>query len=850
MNNPLNIKKKFNEEKEILFSGSVIKTEGFKFCEDYTKTVEKYLFQIFNGFNVNFAIVAGGSFCRRELAPYSDIDILFICENENIDGNIISSIVTSCWDAGIEISHTVRFFSDIHTFLNNDLHAFTQFLETRFLYGSNSVYNNWINELTSSVIDKDLLIEKFIEDYSFRHFKYGNSPKIVEPNIKFTAGGLRDFHLVEWIYSLLNNLSITYITESSHTLHFINLLISNKTINDMAGERLRESYDFILRVRNIMHAESKRKNDRLEFFIQEKIAKHFDSTDEGWQIFMKKYFYYSNILYRFSKTMIKGFKEQIENTVSDLLLIELDEDFYIKGVVISVKDEAVLDLSKTLKAFYYRGLHSARFNENLRSRIIESVINSDDFLARDGKSAIIFREILNLPKNVGKTLSTMNEIGVLGAFIPEFADLVGFFQPGVYHCFTADEHTLVALNNLEKLETDKGRLGKIYRSLKRRDLIFLAVLFHDIGKPIDVTGHEIVGAEIAGTVMNRFGFENNETEIVQFLVRNHLTMEQVAFRRNLNDPETLNNFAELFPTLVSLDLLYLLTFADLSAVNPAVWTQWKADLLHELYSKTYNMLENRLSAFEVLNEESKKMFDTSLFPNDDIVYSHIDSVNDPEYLQHYSEEEISKHAEEIDNGSNLSVFFKENSGFTNISILTKDSESLLSKLCGALSINDLNIHGAKIFTRSDGMVIDSFNVTDFISGEVVSKEKFNSIQNTITDAINGELNFETEINKARNRWKRIENRIFKRRGKVKVEFEKHDKYTIIDVYSPDRLGLLYQITKKLTQLNLSVYLAKISTQGDMVVDAFYVLNSDGKKADEGDYELIKTELFNSIQEFL
>jgi [protein-PII] uridylyltransferase len=444
----------------------------------------------------------------------------------------------------------------------------------------------------------------------------------------------------------------------------------------------------------------------------------------------------------------------------------------------------------------------------------------------------------------------MNELGVLSAFLTEFKDLVGFFQPGVYHCYTADEHTIIALSNLEKLKDESTQLGKIFYEIERRDLLYLGVLFHDIAKPITVSGHEIIGAEIASSVMERLGYEQEEINLVRFLVRHHLTMEQVAFRRNLNDPVTLDQFAANVPSVEALDMLYLLTFADLSAVSPVVWTQWKSDLLFELYRKTKVMLEDRLSGEQLIYADSLEVINEKVKGADSSLREHLEAFDDLTYLQQFSEEEINAHAEEIARGDDTIVFFKEEGEFTNITVITEDNEAVLAKLCGALSINDLNIHDARIFTRKDGIIIDNFNVTDFRSHKKIEPERYDKIKEDVIASLNNQLSINKEFKRIRSKWWRIEDKLFSRKGNVKVLFEKHQKYTIIDIFSPDRLGLLYQITRKLFDLGLSIYFAKISTKGDDVVDSFYVLTQAGRKISPNNFELIKKELSETIEQML
>jgi len=852
----IKIKKEFNEDKEVLFQDPILQKEGYKLSRAYSLLVEEYIVKILGNSVSGFAVASSGSFSRRELSPFSDIDLMIIVKNFEESEVDIKRIVRVLWDCGIEVSHTIRDFEDIERFLTEDLHSFTQFFETRYLLGSNSLYTQW-SEKVFSLIDDDVivkLLKDYFQDIQDRYDKYGDSPKVLEPNVKNTAGGLRDLQAVEWMFILKNKIFLNKQSEITQAENFFQILEESNFTTKIECSRLNKSYKMLLTVRNLLHITSKQKTDRFEFNSQIKVAKIFNYTKENFNLFMKEYFEATTIINRFCKTMVKRFNEEISNPIPDALFIDIDDDYKIKNKVISFCGEPPLTLSTILRAFYYRGLHSASFDENLRSLIIQNIEKYKNTSLDEMESSVFFREILRLPKNVGSTLSVMNELCVLGTFLPEFKDLEGFLQHGVYHCYTADEHTLMAIQNLEKLENETTHLAKLYNSLKSKEILFLSLLFHDIAKPIDISGHEIIGAEMASSIAQRLGYSDSEIEQVRFLVLSHLLMEQVAFRRNLNDPETLNNFSSKFSSTEDLDLLYLLTYADLSAVNSAVWTSWKAELLYELYRKAKSMLEDRISgeellmsAIEIIPREISKYSEEISEHN---VKEHIESMTDITYTQQFSEEEIARHVEEIERGEKVSVIFKELADFTNITVITQDSPSLLSKICGVLSINDANIHDAKIFTRKDGIVIDTFNVTDFRSGNILEPEKYPKIENDLKLVIDGILQLGLEFKKLKNRWWRIENKFFKRSGKVKIVFEEHDKYTIIDVFSPDRLGFLYQITSKMSELGLYILFAKIATKGDDIVDAFYILDRNGNKVSESDKELIIQELTDSIQQML
>lgn len=852
MSATLTAKKEFIKNREAIFKNRDLWVDAFKFSMSYSLLVEEYIRELAGPKKYKFAITSAGSFSRRELSPFSDIDIIFVTESTEDHVEDIAELVKKFWDNGIEASHTVREFSDIKKYIKNDLHTFTQFFEMRLLLGSESTYNEWNNRLFDSITDKveAALIKGLATDISDRYTKYGASPKMLEPNIKLSAGGLRDFQAIEWMYILKNRTLLNKQIEMTQAEIFVGRLKEQNLVNVKESNQLLESYKFLLGVRNLLHVLAKQKNDRFEFTFQEKVSEILLNRKNSISPFMKEYFNAANNVYRFTKFNTKKYNQEFVNPIPDKLGIELDDNFTIKGKVIYFTGEEELTLSDILRAFYYCGSQTATLDDKLTTSILATVDKVSGKSVEQAESSVFFREILKLPKNVGQTLSLMNELGVLGAFMSEWKDLEGFMQHGVYHCYTADEHTLITIQNLEKLEKDKSPLGKIFNQLKNKEILYLALLFHDIAKPINIAGHEIIGSEMASAIMQRLGYEEEEIDRVSFLVKNHLLMEQVAFRRNLNDPETLNNFSSKFTSLEDIDLLYLITYADLSAVNEAVWTSWKSDLLSELFMKTKSMLEEQISGEEFLVSNTyiipKEISKHSPAISEEHVQEHIDSINDIAYAHHFSDEEIARHIEEIQSGSNVSALFKEINGYTNITVITKDFPSLLSKLCGVLSINDLNIHDAKIFTRKDGIVIDTFNVTDFRSHNKVNKDRYSKIENNLDAVVSGLLKLNAEIARMKNRWWRIENKFFKKSGKVKVVFEKQEKYTIIDIYSPDRLGFLYQVTSKMNELGLMIYFAKISTRGDDIVDSFYVLDRTEKKISINDYQLIKSELMKTI----
>ncbi len=847
------MKRNFKEEKQKLLDSFSFSTNGLEFSLQFSLLVEQFIQEIANTLHLSFAIVSSGSFSRRELSPYSDIDIMFIvpsleeCEDE------IKSLITGFWDQGIEVSHTVRMLSDIERFSTSDLHSFTQFFETRFLAGNEEFYHVFrMKVLTEIQTDlKDKLLDQFIDDTASRYAKYGNSSKMIEPNVKNTAGGLRDLHIVEWLYTLISRRLIVSSEEVSQSEIFIKILAAEEYFPVKECERLLNSYSFVLGVRNILHVIHKSKHDRLEFQDQIKVA---EITGYGTDYirFMKDYFRSATIIFRIRKSFIKQNRRHLYEAIPDTLSIDLDENFALRGETIVYKDDELLPIADIMKCFYFRAEHVATFDANLGSIIIDSIDQGTAF--NKAVTTMYFRRLLRLPKDVGKTLGVMNELGFLSTLLPEFTDLQGYIQHGVYHAYTADEHTMVAIENMEELQYDEGPLGRTFLSITDRESLILALIFHDVAKPIDIEGHAVLGADIAESVMIRFGYPQEMIERVKFLVANHLFMAKIAFHRNLNNPETLNNFIEVVNEPQLLDMLYIITYADMSAVNPQLWTKWKGDLLNELFRKAKAMLEERITGEQLLISEINivpgEVSKYSRFVSEKNVVDHISSIDDAGYTSHFSDREIARHIEEILLGNPISTIFNDLDNFTSLTIITKDRASLLAKLTGALLINDVNIHDAKIFTRKDGIVIDNFTVSDFRTHKKIDSTRYEKIEHDLLSALEDMLQINTEMKRLKSRWWRLENKLFKRQSPVRIKFEQQSAYTIIDIHSPDRLGFLYTVTQKLTELGMSIYFAKIHTQGDEVVDSFYVLTAEGKPIQKDSYEFIRGELTAAVEQIL
>ncbi len=801
----------------------------------------------------DLSIAAIGSFSRMEVSPYSDIDIVFVTNSIEDRKDYISKTIQNLWDSGINVSHSVRTFKQLFEIAESDLISFTQLMEMRFITGSQTLFWKFLDNIKNIINSefKKKLLEAFLTDVDKRHSTYGNSPFLLEPNIKNSKGGIRDLHSAAWIYYTLKNELPNLDKFDTAINYFLIHALNSNELSTTEAKKLFDAYEYLMKIRNGLHILNFNARDRLDFNAQINLARFFypnaSDLDEVAHELMRKYFEATLIL----SSLLDHYYKKAFQTIHPCEIFntyQLDEDFMLCGRIVKCKDKGNLNLVQILKAFLYQHQYLAILSDELEKKIRNGLEYFDGTEILEPEVRRLFKKLFQSSDDFSETLFLMHRLGVLGFLIPEFASLKFYFQPNAYHIYTTDEHTLMAIKNVFKLELDNSQLGEIYRKYENKELLILAILFHDIAKPIALSGHEIIGAQIAENVLQRFGYEEEKIQIVSFLVENHLLMEQTAFRRNLNDTEILNTFRSKFKNIQELDFLYLLTYADLSAVNPSLWTTWKSSLLNELYTKSSRMIEDGITAEELLSPEIEKV-DFSRYPIErDDYLDHIHKIDDVNYLYTFSEEEIATHINEIKKGKVLSILQNNSEDFTQVTIITRDEKGLLSKICGSISISDCNIHDASIFTRKDGIIIDTFKITDFVTHKPLTNDHFELLAENITRVLLQNFDLEKAFEEHREKWKRIDNQ---RRAPIEIEikFEEHPVYSIIDIHTSDRIGLLYLITKKLTQLGLIIYFAKIGTKLNGVFDSFYVLDTDYQKIPVYKYDELKKEIFDTLSNF-
>ncbi|MGC8594021.1 MAG: [protein-PII] uridylyltransferase [Candidatus Kryptoniota bacterium] len=811
----------------------------------------------------SLSVIAIGGYGRAELCPHSDIDVMFLVENGVESGFLAQRVMHFLWDVGLNIGHSVRNIEQVLEAYRTDHDSWSSALEYRFVAGKVDLFNRYVEALRDFVshIKDNSYVTSTLAGIEKRHEKYGKSTQLLEPNVKKSAGGLRDLHALLWMYRTLDPDFLSTYTENltePMVVRFLDLLLEKGLINRLQHTHTSEAFDFLLRTRQSLHYQSAGLNDLLDFEIQKKVAAGlgYISGDysRGVESFMRDYYRHARKIYRLNQVLVEKIRAQVEPAGLVNESLELDENYVLEHGKIGFKSGVKLNGVVLFRAFLLKARTGKHFDENVREAIVQNLeLFSEPSFRISKEVASIFRRILESEGKVGFTLKSMNELGVLGRYIPEFGKLIGFFQHNVYHYYTTDEHTLTALENLENVEDEF--LRELLTSVNRKDALYLGVMFHDIAKPISIGKHEIIGVDVAREALIRMGFDEIVDD-VSFLVLNHLKMEQVAFRRNIGDPETVYEFSKLFSNSERLKMLYLLTYADLSAVNPGVWTPWKAQLLQQLYVRTKKIIDESIDREKLsllhdeLKEEKQKLVSQRLPETmSEAVVRHFEGIENDLYLLVFDEGEIANHIVNIEQGfEDVRVSYLNSNENTDVTIIARDAPFQLSRFCAALSSNDANIVDANIFTRKDGIIIDRFKVFDNITKRSLTDGQQKKIEADLKSIIKGTVTPEELFHRHRMRWQRKLKNEMNPNIKVGVNFSETGGFSLIEIYAPDSLGFLYRVTSAISAAGLSIHFAKIATRVDGIVDTFYVLKNDGGLPDRRELEELEKKVLDIVND--
>jgi [protein-PII] uridylyltransferase len=810
------------EEETLIRSAHFCGAGGGEVVQRRTALIDRTLKAIYHSLAETGSLpvlIAVGGYGRGELNPFSDIDILFLCRDEQ-QREQAPRMLYALWDAGLDIAYSVRTIDECIELSRNDTKIRSSLLESRLLAGDPAQYQVYQQQMQAEVFyrkPQSYITEKIAERNATR-LKYGGSLYLREPNIKESAGGLRDFHSAGW-------LAFTRFRVSSFPGLVTQGIITSGQLTTFLRAR-----NFLWHIRNEIHYLSGRKNDQLTFDMQDAAARDFHFRDSAHLLaverFMKLYFLHASIIQEFSRLVTERVLPVQKRSWFDRA--QVIGPFTLAGKTLSPGAEDIVTVRPELfmQAFeLYQSRHAA-FSDRLKHLIITSRFGDEVRTSKD--AARTFLSILDNPDRLFDTLGLMKDLKYLGRYLPEFRAIQALARRDYYHTYTVDEHILMAVRGLEDVWQGRypglSSLYEAFKKLGRRWVLMLAVLLHDLGKAC-LTDHEHRGREIAEGILDRLGIADGDRRRILFLIENHLLMATLSQRRELSDQKVITEFARTVQDVENLNMLYLLTYADLSAVSPTAWSQWKAALLQDLYLRTLSVLEQtggteqkkrQLAAAHVLSlqEAARGSFEPEEIRSfiDAMPVHYLDATSVRKQLYHL---EMFRHL--MKEKLVIRYRHRHDKGYTELTICAYDAYGMFYRTAGTIAAKNLNVLRAQVYTGRNGVMIDTFQITDADGKLIDYDEVWKTITADLRDVLSGER-IPPEPRPSQFL------RAVTATVPASVEFDNaaSDALTIIDIVAKDRVGLLYRITKCLYDLNLDIASAKIVTEGVRVMDSFYV----------------------------
>ncbi len=782
-------------------------------------------------------VMALGGYGRGELHPLSDVDLMVIYDGEMTPyvQRMMQELLYSLWDLGLHVGHSLRSLDDCVAMARTDFPSRTSMQEARFLAGERRLFARFQRVLRENVFRRDFgqFLETTLGERDQRWRKFGASPYIGEPNLKESAGGLRDMHTAMWL------------AEAKFGARSLRELADKGLITPREQAAADAALTFLWRVRNELHFFSGHKNDVLARDLQPRIAKNLgyenDEQSLGVERFMRGYYLHARVIHRVSKRLIARCQEtlsrrgsaerrQRQQALADGLV------FFDGRLHLADGDPAPLRAEPARLMRVFRHLHrlGCELSLDLERAVEDSLHLVDDAFRRSDVVRDPFLDICRAWGRVAQTFSEMHELGLLGRYLPEFGALTCLVQYDAYHKFSADQHSLLGVEHLEALapgqSAESEGAARVFTEIERPELLMLGMLLHDIGKAKG-HGHVAKGIPLVRELTARMGLPPADAAVVEFLVAHHLTMSHVAQRRDIHDPKTVADFVAAVGDPQRLRMLYLLTYADMRAVGPGVLTPWQAQILHELYVRTLEELTggrverpNRRELAERLQAAAKGEVDLQT------VRAHLAMMSD-RYIEMTGVQRMAEHIRMLQDLAESPVatalFHHPDLGSSDLVVVTHDLPGLFALIAGTLAAHGVNIISAQIHTRGDGIAIDTFQVNDPTSEAVTSSALWARVLDGLRAVLTGERSVETLLAE-----RRAAGRAATRpEGPPKIGLDNRlsDAYTVLEVKSPDRVGLLYLITRTLATLGLDIASARIATEIDQAFDTFYVHDREGRR---------------------
>ena len=806
----------------------------------YDITVER-VFPVYNPTaSERICLVATGGFGRGDMAPYSDIDLMFLVPYKRTPWveNVAEYVLYMLWDLGFKVGHATRSEGEAIKLALEDTTICTALLDGRFLFGDQALFVAYEEAFKKKVIAKrgTLFVDEKLSERDARHDRLGDTRYLVEPNLKEGKGGLRDLQTLFWIARFLYG---TYDPKS---------LVAEGLIGKQEAQVFRRAEIFLWAVRCHLHVMAGRASEQLSFDVQRNLAEKLGYKDRvglsGAERFMKHYYLTAKQVGDLTRVFCASLEDRQQKKrifrMSRLAPRRKVGNFLLDGDRLTVLDENDFRAhpERMLEIFAVADQRGCDIHPDALRLISRDLKGINNRVRKDPAANKIFMQILTDQKTPGQAMRRMNEAGVFGRFMPDFGRVVAQMQHDMYHHYTVDEHTIRALELLARIEDgelddDHPLSAMIVKQLVSRRVLHVAVLLHDIAKGRG-GNHSELGADIALKLCPAFGLSEGETELVSWLVRHHLLMSNRAFKRDLNDPKTIEDFGNMVKSPERLKLLLVLTVVDIRAVGPRVWNGWKRQLLTELYHATEDYLSGGHVEIGRADRvaESQKAFSTSMSEwGAGVTDDYIARFRDAYWLSedtdtHKANAELMRRFEA--GAEEFGVALEQMpEGVARVSICTQDRPKLFAMLSGALAESGMNIVGAKIHTTHDGVALDNFTVSAGDEEGIMRAGRADRLNNTIARWLGSKKGRGDAIEPKRLYPDRTQ--VFKFAPSLVFDNKASEAHTVLEINARDRRGLLYDLTRVLGDNKVSILSAHISTFGVRAVDVFYIRELDGRK---------------------
>jgi len=791
-------------------------------------------------------LLAVGGYGRGELCPQSDWDLWFLLKNDADPhtNTAIEHLVYTLWDMNVKLGHAVRTVDETMAYVREDWNTATAGLEARLLCGNGTSYAALQKKIDAFFSRKRKnFVEAKLEEMERRHAQTGGTAFLMEPDIKEGKGGLRDVQTVFWLAKVW------------HGSKDIADLVRQGAISGTEHRHLMQAQDFLWRCRTGLHLEVARASDRLGFEQQIALTERMGYRNEpgrhAVEAFMKDYFRHAGRIARVSGLLTMHFQEELHPQWLTRRK-DIGDGFTLEGKWLGVRDGSIFDEDplRLLRIFHASQTGHRRLSSEALRQVREHVLLIDDEFRASPEACHIFLQILRHPRNVAAALKQMNDTGVLGRFIPEFRHAVGLGQFNNYHAYTVDEHTIRAVgearNMVHRERTERLVLAvDVFKKIERPELLYLALLFHDIAKGLP-GDHSERGEVYAAKVCHRLGLNQDATNLVAWLVRNHLLMAMTSQRSDLSDPAVIERFAGQVGDVERLRYLLLLSIADIAAVGPGVWTNWKGTLLRDIFLATKRYLMGEEDASVSTQERVRIRIESTLKKAEDSEREALAEVLKslpwravlgvpPRHLLCAGRVMIGSGGD-----SGVDVLVDNDRGESLILVLASDRRGLFADLAAAMASGHINILAAQAYALKGGKVLDVFHIQGSDGKPLSEKSDVSRLEQRIKQAVSS----------------RLVSRTPKRKLHVlmqQVPVQAHalplasSRQTAIEVTAADRPGLLNLLAGKVADAGFNVRGANISTFGEKAVDVFFLTRQDGHVLSEEETTVLCKQLSDAAQ---